>query len=45
MNAEFTDLTIQKRRTSLSLDSDGHADHGRSNETMNPCPEWIHRFI
>ena len=20
-------------------------DHGRSNEPMNPCPEWIHRFI
>ena len=20
-------------------------DHGRSNELMNPCPEWIHRFI
>ena len=20
-----------------------HLDHGRSNETMNPCPEWIHR--
>ena len=22
-----------------------HLDHGRSNEPMNPCPEWIHRFI
>ena len=22
-----------------------HSDHGRSNEPMNPCPEWIHRFI
>ena len=22
-----------------------HSDHGRSNELMNPCPEWIHRFI
>ena len=22
-----------------------HSDHGRSNERMNPCPEWIHRFI
>ena len=21
------------------------SDHGRSNELMNPCPEWIHRFI
>ena len=20
-------------------------DHGRSNEPMNPCPEWIHWFI
>ena len=20
-------------------------DHGRSNESMNPCPEWIHQFI
>ena len=20
-------------------------DHGRSNEPMNPCPEWIYRFI
>jgi len=22
-----------------------HSDYARSNETMNPCPEWIHRFI
>ena len=22
-----------------------HLDHGRSNDPMNPCPEWIHRFI
>ena len=22
-----------------------HSDHCRSNEPMNPCPEWIHRFI
>ena len=22
-----------------------HSDHGTSNEPMNPCPEWIHRFI
>ena len=22
-----------------------HLDHGRSNEPINPCPEWIHRFI
>ena len=22
-----------------------HSDHGRSNEPMNPCPQWIHRFI
>ena len=22
-----------------------HSNHGRSNEPMNPCPEWIHRFI
>ena len=22
-----------------------YSDHGRSNEPMNPCPEWIHRFI
>ena len=22
-----------------------HLDHGRSNEQMNPCPGWIHRFI
>ena len=22
-----------------------HSDHGRSSEPMNPCPEWIHRFI
>ena len=22
-----------------------HSDHGRSNKPMNPCPEWIHRFI
>ena len=22
-----------------------HLDPGRSNEPMNPCPEWIHRFI
>ena len=22
-----------------------HLDHGRSNEPMNPCPEWTHRFI
>ena len=22
-----------------------HPDHGRSNEPMNPHPEWIHRFI
>ena len=22
-----------------------HLDHGRSNEPMNPCPEWIHQFI
>ena len=22
-----------------------HSDHGRSNELMNPCPEWIHQFI
>ena len=22
-----------------------HLDHGRSNEPMNPCPEWSHRFI
>ena len=21
------------------------SDHGRSNEPMNPCPEWIHWFI
>ena len=20
-----------------------HLDHGRSNEPMNPCPEWIHQ--
>ena len=22
-----------------------HSDHGKSNEPMNPCPEWIYRFI
>ena len=22
-----------------------HSNHGRSNEPMNRCPEWIHRFI
>ena len=22
-----------------------HSDHGRSNEPMNPCLEWTHRFI
>ena len=22
-----------------------YSDHGRSNEPMNPCPEWIHQFI
>ena len=22
-----------------------HSDHGRLNKPMNPCPEWIHRFI
>ena len=22
-----------------------HSHHARSNEPMNPCPEWIHRFI
>ena len=22
-----------------------HSDHGRSNDPMNPCSEWIHRFI
>ena len=22
-----------------------HSDHGISNKPMNPCPEWIHRFI
>ena len=22
-----------------------HLDQGRSDEPMNPCPEWIHRFI
>ena len=22
-----------------------HSDHGRLYEPMNPCPEWIHRFI
>ena len=22
-----------------------HSDHGRSNELVNPCPAWIHRFI
>ena len=22
-----------------------HSDHGRSNESTNPCPEWIHWFI
>ena len=22
-----------------------HTDHGRSNEPMNPLPEWIHQFI
>ena len=22
-----------------------HSDHDGSNEPMNPCPEWIHRFI
>ena len=22
-----------------------HSDHSRSNEPMNPCPEWIHWFI
>ena len=22
-----------------------HSDHSKSNEPMNPCPEWIHRFI
>ena len=22
-----------------------HSDHGRSNEPMNPCPEWIHQLI
>ena len=22
-----------------------HLDHFRLNEPMNPCPEWIHRFI
>jgi len=22
-----------------------HSDRGRSNETMNPCPEWIHWLI
>ena len=21
------------------------SDYGRSNERMNPCPEWINRFI
>ena len=22
-----------------------HLDQGRSSELMNPCPEWIRRFI
>ena len=22
-----------------------HLDHGASKEPMNPCPEWIHRFL
>ena len=22
-----------------------HSDHSRSNEPVNPCPQWIHRFI
>ena len=22
-----------------------HLDHGRSNEPINPCPQWIHQFI
>ena len=22
-----------------------YSDHGRSNEPMNPCSEWIHWFI
>ena len=25
-------------------DPSDHLDHGRSNEPMNPCPEWIHQY-
>ena len=32
--------TLGLRRTAMRT-----SDHGRSNEQMNPFPEWIHRFI
>ena len=33
---------IRVRITSVIGD---HSDHARSNESKNPCPEWIHQFI
>ena len=33
-----------RRSGSRSVSRD-HSGNGRSNEPMNPCPEWIHRFI
>ena len=43
-----TEYWRQKGSASMG-DSDqhfqDHSNHGRSNEPMNPCPEWIHRFI